>query len=82
MSSLEKTLTRVLSGRADANPRFADLQRALDSRGFRHRVKGGHHICWKSGIEEMINRQPLPGGGAKPYQVKQVRQLITRYGEQ
>jgi hypothetical protein len=25
-------------------------------------------------------KQPLRGGNAKPYQVRQIRQLITKYG--
>jgi hypothetical protein len=29
-------------------------------------------------LEEIVNLQPR-GGMAKPYQVKQVRELITRY---
>ena len=31
------------------------------------------------GVEEIINLQPLKGGKAKAYQVKQVRMLILKY---
>lgn len=82
MSSLSKILFAVLSGTADANIRFADLCRLLDSLEFQCRVKGGHHIYWRTGVVEIINLQPVRGGKAKPYQVKQVRDIITRYGLQ
>ena len=39
---------------------------------------GSHHIFTRERVEEIVNLQPK-GGKAKPYQVKQVRQLITRY---
>lgn len=48
--------------------------------GFSERIKGSHHIFSRDGIPEILNLQPLPGGGAKPYQVKQVRQLVSQYG--
>ncbi len=47
--------------------------------GFRERIKGGHYIFFKSGIEEIINIQPLSGGKAKAYQVRQVRGIILKY---
>jgi len=39
---------------------------------------GSHRIFYKEGVEEIINIQPK-GGKAKPYQVKQVRQIISKY---
>jgi hypothetical protein len=39
-------------------------------------------IVWlgqRSGVAEILNLQPRPDGTAKPYQVKQVRNLITKY---
>jgi len=47
--------------------------------GFERRVRGSHHILTKQGIVEILNLQPK-GDLAKPYQVKQVRSLITAYG--
>jgi hypothetical protein len=46
--------------------------------GFEERIRGSHHIFTKSGIEEILNLQPK-GSHSKPYQVKQVRQVILRY---
>jgi hypothetical protein len=46
--------------------------------GFSERICGSHHIFTKEGIEEILNLQPK-GAQAKPYQVKQVRRVITKY---
>ena len=46
--------------------------------GFDERIKGDHHIFTKNHIEEIINLQPK-GSKSKPYQVKQVRNLILKY---
>lgn len=78
MSQYEKTLAAILSGTQDRNIRFADLQLVLDRLGFQCRVKGDHFIYTRDGVEEIVNIQPL-GGMAKPYQVKQVREVILRY---
>jgi hypothetical protein len=48
--------------------------------GFSERITGGHYIFARQDIIEIINLQPLRGGKAKAYQVKQVRQLIAKYG--
>jgi hypothetical protein len=79
MAGLQKILDAILRGEADNNLRFADLQRALKAMGFQFRVKGGHFIYWRNDLEEIINLQPLSGGKAKPYQVKQVRNLMLKY---
>ena len=42
-------------------------------------MKGDHHIYHREGIEEIINLQPLRGGKAKAYRVKQVRGIIFKY---
>lgn len=72
-------LKKVLSGLSDKNIRFDDLKKLIMSFGFDCRVKGDHHIFAKEGIVEIINLQPLKDGKAKPYQVKQVRNLILKY---
>ena len=74
----EKTLGRLLSGTADTAIRFDDLCQLLERLGFEKRVRGGHHLFRKSGVEEKINLQRT-GANAKPYQVKQVRELILGY---
>lgn len=79
MGKNEKLLAQLLSARSDANIRFDDLCRVLAALGFDERVKGSHHIFTKDGVEEILNLQPKPDARAKPYQVKQVRTLITRH---
>jgi len=74
-----KTLAKILRGGADANIKFEDLRGLLLSLGFSERIKGGHYIFSKPGVEEILNLQAR-GSQAKPYQVKQVRNVIVRYG--
>ena len=68
----------ILSGRSDANIRFDDLCTFLLRLGFIERVRGSHHIFVKEGIRELVNLQQ-DGNHAKPYQVRQVRQLVLRH---
>jgi predicted RNA binding protein YcfA (HicA-like mRNA interferase family) len=42
------------------------------------RTKGSHHIFRKEGVEEKINLQK-EGAKAKPYQVRQVRNILVKY---
>jgi hypothetical protein len=42
------------------------------------RIKGSHYIFSKDGIEEIVNIQEV-NGKAKPYQVKQIREIIAKY---
>ena len=79
MGSPRKTLDAVLSGRRDKNIRFDDLCRLLARLSFDERVKGDHHIYTREDVQEIINIQPRRDGHAKPYQVRQVRDIITRY---
>jgi hypothetical protein len=51
----------------------------MNKLGFRERVNSSHRIYSKEGIDEIINLQPGRDGKAKPYQVRQVRQMIQRY---
>ena len=79
MSRADKTLERVLRGTSDAGIHFSDLSTLLSRLGFDERIRGDHHIFTRPGIAEIINLQPKKNY-AKPYQVKQVRQLILAYG--
>lgn len=78
MSQRQKLMLAILSGTQDADIAFSDLQAVLDFLGFQCRVRGDHFIYTKEGVEEIINLQPK-NGKAKPYQVKQVRQIILKY---
>lgn len=79
MSRAKKAVAKILEGRSDANFDFEDLCFVLDRAGFTCRPgKGSHHIFFRDGIPEIVNLQPR-GGQAKPYQVKQVRDLLLKY---
>ena len=78
MSQKAKLLLKLLTGRSDSNLSFDDVVRLLGQLGFTLRVKGSHHIFTRDGVDEIINLQPK-GSLPKPYQVKQVRELILKY---
>ena len=79
MSRVRKAITKILEGRSDANLDFDDLCFVLDRSGFTRRSgKGSHTIFFRDGVQEIVNIQPL-GSKAKPYQVKQVRDLLVKY---
>jgi hypothetical protein len=79
MSKIEKLILAILRGKSDSNTRFDDLRNLLLHFGFQERVSGSHHIFVKEGVEELINLQ-RDGNLAKPYQVRQVRRIIVKYG--
>ena len=78
MSQHEKLLLSILSGTRDKSILFADLQAVLTRLGFQCRIKGDHFIYTKDGVEEIVNVQPV-GNRAKPYQVRQIRNIILKY---
>jgi len=78
MTRDDKVLILILSGKSDANISFADLRSLLIRLGFSERIRSSHHIFTKDGVEEILNLQPKVGK-AKPYQVKQVRNVISKY---
>jgi hypothetical protein len=67
-----------MDGAADHEFSFSELSVFLRRLGFDERTRGGHHIFTREGIDEILNLQPK-GALAKPYQVKQVRNLIRKY---
>jgi uncharacterized protein (TIGR02996 family) len=84
-SRCRETLQRVLNEKPDPNIRFGDLRTLLSHRGFIDFAVApdgahvDHHLFWRDGVAEILNLQPR-NGMAKPYQVKQVREVLTRYG--
>jgi len=79
MARTHKLLEQILRGDADANIPFSGMVQLLRRLGFQERVKGGHHIFFREGVPEILNLQPL-GNKCKPYQVKQVRNVIIANG--
>jgi predicted RNA binding protein YcfA (HicA-like mRNA interferase family) len=78
MKQFEKTLLLVLNGSSDANIPFSEVCHLLKNLGFTERVRGDHHIFSKTGVDEILNLQPK-GSKAKPYQVKQIRNVVLKY---
>ena len=79
MSRIKKAVAKILEGRSDANLDFADLCFVLERAGFSSRAgKGSHTIFFRDGVPEIVNIQSRDGK-AKPYQVKQVRDLLLKY---
>ncbi|MDE2484828.1 MAG: type II toxin-antitoxin system HicA family toxin [candidate division NC10 bacterium] len=61
------------------NVRLRDLLGLAEALGFRvARTEGSHHILTHPGMFELLNLQEVQGE-AKPYQVRQLLQLIERY---
>ena len=78
MNRHEQLLRTILGGRSDANIRFSELRALMEYLGFEMRKRGSHHLFDKEGVMEIINLQSH-GGHAKPYQVRQVRQIVLKY---
>ncbi|MBM3125852.1 MAG: type II toxin-antitoxin system HicA family toxin [Chloroflexi bacterium] len=71
-------LVKVLRGTSDTNINFEDLRKLLEQMGFQERIRGSHHIFTREDIAEIVNLQPQ-GSKSKPYQVKQIRNIILKY---
>jgi len=78
MGKLERLYEHILMRRSDANVSFEMLRTLLGRLGFDERIKGDHHIFTRDGVDEILNLQPK-GGKGKPYQVKQIRDVILKY---
>jgi len=78
MGKCEKLYQHILLRRSDSNVPFDGLCALLKRLGFGERIRGDHHIFTMDGVEEILNLQPKNAKG-KPYQVKQVREVILGY---
>jgi predicted RNA binding protein YcfA (HicA-like mRNA interferase family) len=78
MSKWDKLIEQILRGRSDANIPFADLCGLLEHLGFERRTRGSHIVFRRQDVAEKPNLQ-RSGSNAKPYQVRQVRDIILKY---
>ncbi len=78
MGKYEKLILKILSGTSDANIPFYELCGVLKYLGFEERIRGSHHIFTRDDVEEILNLQPK-GNKSKPYQAKQIRNVILKY---
>ena len=73
----EKLLEKALN--SPQNLRFAEALKLAQAFGFEvARVRGSHHILRRPGVPELLNFQNV-GGKAKPYQVKQLIEIVEAY---
>ncbi len=73
----QKLLAKALVG--SRNLRFTEVVALAKAFGYRlARTKGSHHIFVHPKIKELINLQEV-GGKAKPYQVRQLLDIVERY---
>jgi HicA toxin of bacterial toxin-antitoxin, len=73
----EKLLEKALN--SPQNLRFAEALKLAEAFGFQvARVRGSHHILRRPGVPELLNFQNV-GGKAKPYQIKQLIEIVEAY---
>jgi len=78
MSKLEKMLRAIRNN--PANVRFNDACKAAEEIGFQLRGQSGSHRTYaRSGEPMLLNFQDVKGK-AKPYQVRQLIEMMDRYG--
>ncbi len=59
---------------------FEDFVRLAEQFGFRlSRVSGSHHIMVNGAIGEILTLQGDKNGQAKPYQIRQLLDLVSQY---
>ena len=79
VSESEKLLVRILAGHlGDKNIPFEGMCRLLRHIGFEERTRG-KSLHLHQGRSGRNPQSPDQAGRAKPYQVKQVRQVILKY---
>ena len=79
MSREEKLLERLRDFQRDKGWEFDELRRLLQRLGFEMRISGSHHFFRRAGMSDIINLQPQ-NGHAKPYQVRQAREVLRANG--
>jgi predicted RNA binding protein YcfA (HicA-like mRNA interferase family) len=73
----QKLLEKILSG--TRNVRFSEAVALAEAFGFQlDRINGSHHIFIHEEIPGLLNLQNVKGK-AKPYQIKQMLQLIEAH---
>ena len=74
-----KIYNAVMSGKSDSNIKFSDLQNLIVDLGFDFLRQNGSHIMYYNySIGEFMNIQK-DGAKAKGYEVRQLRDIITRH---
>ena len=78
MAKQDTTIEKVMSGRDRV--KFRDFQRLLVKLGFHlDRIRGSHHVYVHRSVTRPLSIQPV-GNEAKPFQVRQLRDMISEFG--
>jgi len=78
MATINRLLDQVIAGRGVI--KFRDLERLLTALGFRlARTSGSHRIYIHPRVARPLSVQSA-GNDAKPYQLRQLRDMIDEYG--
>jgi len=78
MSTREKLLAKLLAGKADNNFAFGVLVAVLVHSGYRHERTTGSHMIFRHTTLPMVNVQKRNDGKAKGYQVRQIRDILSK----
>jgi len=79
VSREEKLLERLRDVQRDNSWDFGEMCHLLQRLGFEMRIAGSHHFFRKPAVRDVMNLQPR-GSQAKPYQVRQVREVLKANG--
>lgn len=80
MGRRRKHYEKIISGTADANIPFEQTRTLLKYLGFSEHIAGDHYIYRREGIPGRLNLQPQKAEAkCKPYQVRQIRQVLLDY---
>lgn len=75
-----KLLQKLISG--SKNVRFSEAVTCAESFGFHlDKISGSHHIYIHPDVPELLNLQNVKGK-AKPYQIRQLLEIVERYNLQ
>ena len=79
MSKIDKLIKKLMLGKSDNNFDFDDLRKVIEHFGFEYRNKeSSHYVYSRKDIYARLNIQRDKNSSqAKPYQVKQVREIIN-----
>ena len=78
MSKMEKLIRAMRNN--PANVRFEDVCKVAESIGFHLRGQSGSHRTFARKGEQMLLNFQNVKGKAKPYQVRQLLDMVDKYG--
>lgn len=77
-----KIYSDVLSGNSDYNIRYADFQKLITDLGVEFKRQKDSHTMYYHGKYQIFINIQKDGSKAKGYEVRQLREIILKYGLQ